>query len=46
MTKIQVSVEQINRLVSAAGLNDAQRLMQLQESLLLMRCTYRQQFSF
>ncbi|WP_228013159.1 hypothetical protein [Nostoc edaphicum] len=31
MTKIQVSVEQINRLVSAAGLNDAQRLMQLQE---------------
>ncbi|MEH2305455.1 hypothetical protein [Nostoc sp.] len=31
MTKIQVSVEQINRLVSAAGLNDTQRLMQLQE---------------
>ncbi|MEH2283774.1 MAG: MotA/TolQ/ExbB proton channel family protein [Nostoc sp.] len=30
MTKIQVSVEQINRLVSAAGLNDAQRLMQLE----------------
>ncbi|WP_445629508.1 hypothetical protein [Nostoc sp. DSM 114167] len=30
MTKIQVSVEQINRLVSAAGLNDTQRLMQLQ----------------
>ncbi|MBD6615707.1 hypothetical protein FNW02_07640 [Komarekiella sp. 'clone 1'] len=31
MTKIQVSVEQINRLVSAAGLNDAQRLMQLEK---------------
>ena len=31
MTKIQVSVEQINKLVSAAGLNDAQRLIQLQE---------------
>ncbi|WP_414512877.1 hypothetical protein [Nostoc sp. PCC 9305] len=31
MTKIQESVEQINRLVSAAGLNDTQRLMQLQE---------------
>jgi hypothetical protein len=31
MTKVQESVEQINRLVSASGLNDAQRLMQLQE---------------
>ncbi|MCC5607617.1 hypothetical protein LC612_12670 [Nostoc sp. CHAB 5834] len=31
MTKIQESVEQINRLVSAAGLHDSQRLMQLQE---------------
>ncbi|MEH2296668.1 hypothetical protein [Nostoc sp.] len=30
MTKIQRSVEQINRLVSAAGLNDAQRLIQLE----------------
>ncbi|MBH8571785.1 hypothetical protein I8752_01820 [Nostocaceae cyanobacterium CENA369] len=30
MNKIRVSVEQINRLVSAAGLNDAQRLMQLE----------------
>lgn len=30
MTKIQESVEQINRLVSAAGLNDSQRLMQLE----------------
>ncbi|MEH2240336.1 hypothetical protein [Nostoc sp.] len=30
MTKIQESVEQINRLVSAAGLNDAQRLIQLE----------------
>ncbi|AVH73024.1 hypothetical protein [Nostoc sp. 'Lobaria pulmonaria (5183) cyanobiont'] len=30
MTKIQESVEQINRLVSASGLNDAQRLMQLE----------------
>ncbi|WP_375470370.1 hypothetical protein [uncultured Nostoc sp.] len=31
MTKIQESVEQINKLVSAAGLHDAQRLIQLQE---------------
>jgi hypothetical protein len=31
MTKIQESVEQINRLVSASGLHDTQRLMQLQE---------------
>ncbi|WP_373527854.1 hypothetical protein [Nostoc sp.] len=30
MINIQRSVEQINRLVSAAGLNDAQRLMQLE----------------
>jgi hypothetical protein len=30
MTKIQESVEQINRLVSAAGLHDSQRLMQLE----------------
>ncbi|MCC5628704.1 hypothetical protein LC613_11590 [Nostoc sphaeroides CHAB 2801] len=30
MTKIQESVEQINKLVSAAGLNDAQRLIQLE----------------
>ncbi|MEH2395206.1 MAG: hypothetical protein V7K21_27335 [Nostoc sp.] len=30
MTKIQKSVEQINKLVSAAGLNDAQRLIQLE----------------
>ncbi|MDF5711601.1 MAG: MotA/TolQ/ExbB proton channel family protein [Nostoc sp. S4] len=30
MTKIQESVEQINRLVSASGLNDAQRLIQLE----------------
>ena len=30
MTKIQESVEQINKLVSVAGLNDAQRLMQLE----------------
>ncbi|MFW9260551.1 hypothetical protein [Nostoc sp. CALU 546] len=29
MTKIQVSVEQINKLVIAAGLNDSQRLIQL-----------------
>lgn len=31
MINIQRSVEQINRLVSASGLNDAQRLIQLQE---------------
>ncbi|MEH2209883.1 hypothetical protein [Nostoc sp.] len=31
MTKIQTSVEQINKLVSAAGLNDAQRLIQLEK---------------
>ncbi|MEA5603360.1 hypothetical protein [Nostoc sp. UHCC 0252] len=31
MTKIQVSVEQINKLVIAAGLNDAQRLIQLEK---------------
>nr|MDZ8072206.1 hypothetical protein [Nostoc sp. DedQUE01] len=31
MTKIQTSVEQINQLVCAAGLNDAQRLMQLEK---------------
>ncbi|MEH2120314.1 hypothetical protein [Nostoc sp.] len=31
MTKIQESVEQINRLVSASGLNEPQRLIQLQE---------------
>jgi hypothetical protein len=31
MTKIQESVEQINKLVSAAGLNDGQRLMQLEK---------------
>lgn len=30
MTKIQISVEQINKLVTAAGLNDAQRLIQLE----------------
>jgi len=30
MTKIQESVEQINRLVSVAGLNDGQRLIQLE----------------
>ncbi|MEI1377757.1 hypothetical protein PQG02_12375 [Nostoc sp. UHCC 0926] len=30
MATIQMSVEQINRLVSAAGLNDAQRLIQLE----------------
>ncbi|WP_242054334.1 hypothetical protein [Nostoc parmelioides] len=30
MTKVQTSVEQINRLVSAAGLNDAQRLIQIE----------------
>jgi hypothetical protein len=29
MTKIQISVEQINKLVIAAGLNDSQRLIQL-----------------
>ncbi|BAY75877.1 hypothetical protein NIES25_23260 [Nostoc linckia NIES-25] len=31
MSKIQVSVEQINKLVIAAGLNDAQRLIQLEK---------------
>lgn len=31
MSKIQVSVEQINNLVIAVGLHDSQRLMQLQE---------------
>ncbi|MEH1890329.1 MAG: hypothetical protein V7K92_13015 [Nostoc sp.] len=31
MTKIQESVEEINKLVIAAGLNDSQRLIQLQE---------------
>ncbi|WP_292749088.1 hypothetical protein [Nostoc sp. NMS4] len=31
MTKIQKSVEQINQLVIAAGLNDGQRLMQLEK---------------
>ncbi|MEH1936738.1 MAG: hypothetical protein V7L14_24155 [Nostoc sp.] len=31
MTKIQKSVEQINKLVSAAGLNDSQRLMQIEK---------------
>jgi hypothetical protein len=30
MTKIQTSVEQINKLVTAAGLNDTQRLIQLE----------------
>ncbi|MBE9210621.1 hypothetical protein IQ244_29785 [Nostoc sp. LEGE 06077] len=31
MIKVQVSVEQINKLVSAAGLNDAQRLIQIEK---------------
>ncbi|HEY9802860.1 MAG TPA: hypothetical protein V6D25_21025 [Leptolyngbyaceae cyanobacterium] len=31
MTKVQASVEQINKLVIAAGLNDAQRLIQIEK---------------